>query len=94
MSDHLAGSNSLIALCAHMFASFVSECEGEGDGNEVYIFQNHTAYNGGGPMMGYCQGVLLEFGRWKNPFHPACRNDNWILVNRHNFDVDVQGVWR
>ena len=63
MSDQLAGSNSLIALCAYMFASFVSECERERDGNKVYIFQNHTAYNGGGPMMGYCPGILLAFGR-------------------------------
>ena len=27
---------------------------------EVYIFQNHAAYNGGGPMMGYCPGALFH----------------------------------
>ena len=27
---------------------------------EVYIFQNHAAYNGGGPMMGYCPGASLS----------------------------------
>ncbi|CAL1161447.1 unnamed protein product [Cladocopium goreaui] len=31
----------------------------------VYIFQNHTAYNGGGPMMGYCPGNEHNF--WLGP---------------------------
>lgn len=31
----------------------------------VYIFQNHAAYNGGGPMMGYCPGNEHNF--WLGP---------------------------
>ena len=66
-----------------MFAGFVSECDRERGRNEVYIFQNHTAYNGGGPMMGYCPGVLLAFGR-ESAHRCSCER---VCDNHHNFDV-------